>query len=171
MDLLLEKAQNGDIEAFEKIYHLQVKHIYALCVRICGESRKAEELTQDVFVRAWKKLNSFQKKSSFSTWLHRLAINLVLGHIRSEKRMDSKQEVLMAWDSLEKSSRADNPALRMDIETAIATLPKQARIVLVLHDIEGYRHDEISDFLKISEGTSKAHLHRARKLLRAMLKQ
>jgi RNA polymerase sigma-70 factor, ECF subfamily len=169
-DALVARAQQGDVAAFERLYRENVERVYALCLRLSGEAGRAEELTQDVFVRAWEKLGTFQGKSAFSTWLHRLAVNLVLGDKRSEKVRVSR---IFGTDQPE-VFEAPPPAGRdpgdsLDLERAIAALPPGARTVLVLHDVEGYKHEEIAKMQGTAVGTCKAQLHRARKLLREAL--
>jgi RNA polymerase sigma-70 factor (ECF subfamily) len=170
MDLTVRRAQQGETAAFEQLYHAHVGRVYALCLRLCSDSTRAEELTQDVFVRAWEKLGSFQGKSAFSTWLHRLAVNVVLGDRRSE---GVRVHRVFGTDEPEKyetpSLRGSDPGIAMDLERAIAQLPPGARSVFVLHDVEGYKHHEIATLLEISAGTSKAQLHRARMMLRKHL--
>lgn len=169
-DLTVRRAQQGETAAFEQLYHAHVGRVYALCLRLCGDSGRAEELTQDVFVRAWEKLGSFQGKSAFSTWLHRLAVNVVLGDKRSE---GVRVHRVFSTDEPEKyetpSTRSQDPGNAMDLERAIAKLPPGARTVFVLHDVEGYKHEEIAEMQGSAVGTCKAQLHRARRLLREAL--
>jgi len=170
MDLTVRRAQQGESAAFEQLYRANVGRVYALCLRLCGDGARAEELTQDVFVRAWEKLGSFQGKSAFSTWLHRLAVNVVLGDRRSE---GVRVHRVFATDEPEKyetpSTRVSDPGTAMDLERAIAQLPPGARNVFVLHDVEGYKHEEIAQMQGSAVGTCKAQLHRARRLLREAL--
>jgi len=168
---LVRDAQRGDTAAFEELYRLHVSKIYGLCLRMSANPAKAEDLTQEAFIRAWQKLGSFRRQSSFRTWLHRLTVNLVLGDLRSTGRWESR---LTAIDSL--PERGDGgagakPETTFDLERAISQLPPQARMVFVLHDIEGYKHREIASLCNLAVGTSKAHLHRARKQLREVLKR
>ena len=166
---LVRLAQTGDTSAFERLYRREVGRVYALCLRMTCDRTDAEMLTQDTFVRAWELLGSFRGDSAFSTWLYRIAVNVVMGHLRTTRRRSSRFE---AEDDLEQFEiRQDAPEAAMDLEKAIAHLPPQARAVVLLHDVEGYTHDEIGDLLGIATGTSKAHLHRARHLLREMLKR
>mgnify|MGYP001818562441 CR=1 FL=1 len=168
---LVREAQRGDTAAFEELYRQHVSNVYGLCLRMCSNRGKAEDLTQEAFIRAWQKLGSFRRQSSFSTWLHRLAVNLVLGHLRSTGRWESR---LTAIDSLPERSdggAAARPEHAVDLERAIAQLPPQARMVFVLHDIEGYKHHEIASLCGLAVGTSKAHLHRARRQLREELER
>ena len=167
---LIQSVRNGDHQAFEKIYRSYVNRIYALCLRLAGEKRKAEELTQDVFVRAWQKLHTFKGNSSFYTWLYRLALNQIISALRRENTYHSTEMPSAEWENAVNPQARFSLDVRMDLETAIQALPRGARMVLVLHDVEGYRHGEIADMLGISDGTSKAQLHRARKLIREVLK-
>ena len=166
---LVAKARDGDVAAFESLYRRNTGRVYALCLRLGGCPSRAEELTQEAFIRAWQKLNTFRGDSAFSTWLHRLTVNLFLNEQRArQRRLDAA--------SLEDSHAAaavsgGRPDMRMDLETAIAQLAQASRTVFVLHDVEGYRHDEIAEMTGTAVGTSKAHLHRARKRLREVLTQ
>lgn len=170
---LARRAAGGDVAAFEELFHQHQGRIYALCLRMTADPARAEELTQEAFVRAWQKLDRFRGASAFGTWMHRLAANLVLSDLRSRGRW-AKREVEADPESpeLARASPAprDGAGRRIDLERAIATLPAQARTVFVLHDVEGYRHREIAEIAGIAEGTSKAHLHRARQLLREALR-
>ena len=167
-DLAVRRAQAGDQEAFGEVYRAHVGRVYALCLRLEADSGRAEELTQDVFVRAWERLGSYRGESAFGTWLHRLAINVVLGDRRSAWRRGKRLLVTDDPGAYERP-REVNPGLGIDLEQAIAALPAGARAVFVLHDVEGYTHDEIAGLSGIAEGTSKAQLFRARRLLREAL--
>ena len=161
-------ASNGDRRAFERLYRTHVNRVFSVCVRMVGDRGLAEELTQDVFVRAWEKLESFRGESAFSTWLHRLAVNVVLNARKSEGRRRSR------FDEEEEGATHEAPMVLapgdlMDLEAAMATLPPGARRIFVLHDVEGYKHEEIAEMLNITAGGSKAQLHRARLLLREAL--
>ncbi len=160
-------AVAGDRLAFERLYRRNVGRVHALAWRLTGRD-EAVEITQDVFVRAWEKLGTFQGKAAFSTWLHRLAVNVILSR--------------RAWHAVRRRRLADDPValelapappassvLGMDFESAIRRLPEGARAVFVLHDVEGYRHREIAAVMRVTAGTSKAQLHRARMLLRRHL--
>lgn len=166
---LVRRAQKGDTSAFEHLYRMQVGRIYALCVRMVADPVRAEILTQDAFVQAWQKLGSFQGDSAFSTWLHRLAVNVVLTDLRSERRRTGRVEPTDDLAPINGVAREPVTDLAMDLDASIAGLPTQARAVFVLYDIEGYRHEEIAEMLGIAVGSSKAHLHHARKRLRATL--
>jgi RNA polymerase sigma-70 factor, ECF subfamily len=167
---LVRRAQQDDREAFDALYEQCVGRIYAVCLRMSASRTEAERLTQDVFVRAWQRLKSFRGDSAFSSWLYRLAVNVVLEDSRSTRRRDAHHVVAPAEDlvnSLRGRGACDDE--RMDLERAIATLPPGARQVLVLHDIEGYKHEEIARMTGTAAGSVKAQLHRARKLLRERL--
>lgn len=166
---LVRKAQAGDAAAFERLYEMNVRRTYALCIRMVNDHRRAEELTQDIFVRAWEAINSFKFKSAFGTWLHRLGTNVVLGHLRTEKRREGKVTPTDDLEAFETGVRQSMPETKLDLERAIATLPDGAREVLILHDIEGYRYREIAEMTEIAEGTVKSQLNRARRLVREAL--
>jgi RNA polymerase sigma-70 factor, ECF subfamily len=173
---LIERARSGDVTAFEHVYRREVGRVYALCLRMTADAARARDLTQSVFVRAWDRLASFRGDSQLSSWLHRIAVNEVLIEARTDKRRRAR--VVLAEDHAVESGGAveDAPAYsgvtmpvdtesRIDLERAISMLPPGARTVFVLHDIEGYRHEEISRMTGSAEGTLRAQLHRARKLL------
>jgi RNA polymerase sigma-70 factor (ECF subfamily) len=168
-DSLVRKAQAGDATAFERLYEMHVRRMYALCLRMVCNHRRAEELTQDIFVRAWEAMSSFKFHSAFGTWLHRLGTNVVLGHLRSEKRREAKVSTTDDLEAFENGVRQAMPETKLDLERAIASLPDGAREVLVLHDIEGYRYREIAEMTEIAEGTVKSQLNRARRLVREAL--
>lgn len=167
--MLVGRAQRGDVAAFEQLYRENVDRVYALCVRLSGDPVRAEELTQDVFVRAWERLDSFEAKSAFSTWLHRLAVNLVMGEHRPQGRRNRRFTSSDELESFDAPAPPVTPGERIDLERAIATLPAGARTVFVLHDVQGYKHREIAELHGWAVGTCKAQLHRAHKLLREAL--
>lgn len=164
---LVQRAQAGDEAAFEALYRENAGRVYALCLRMLADEREAKERTQDVFVRAWERLGSFRGDSAFSTWLHRLAVNVVLMEGRAKGRR--REDPFADEDDAPAAPGERDVHDRLDIERAIAKLPPGARRVLVLHDIEGYQHGEIAGMVGIAEGTSKAHLFRARRLLKEAL--
>jgi len=168
---LVRLAQAGDGEAFGALYQAHVGRVHALCLRLAGDAHAAGELTQDVFVRAWEALPSFRGESALGSWLHRLAVNVFLG----ERRVTGRRErrVMGSGDpgALERPEERATPGARLDLERAIAGLPERARMVFVLHDVEGYQHGEIAAMAGIAEGTSKAQLFRARRLLREALER
>jgi len=168
----VEKAQAGDRLAFEQLYRSHCGRIYALCWRMCGGDKAlAEDMVQEAFIRAWNKLNLFRGESKFGTWLHRLSVNVVLSDRRTRvRRLQREREMV---DEVERTLVGDRDViagLRKDLEAAIAGLPERARTVLVLYDIEGYQHNEIAEMTGMAVGSSKAQLHRARKLVREVLK-
>ncbi len=165
---LVRQALAGDLAAFEELYRRHKDKIFGLCLRMVSQRAWAEDLTQEAFVRAWKKLASFQGRSAFGTWLHRLTVNVVLAELRSSKRRQERLEAVPVDSGPTPSS---HPGTGVDLERAIASLPPQARMIFVLYDVEGYRHREIAALTGLSEGTSKAHLHRARRLLREALRK
>lgn len=167
---LAAEAACGDVGAFEELYRLNVGRIYALCLRMSGNPGLAEEMVQETFVRAWQKLGSFRGASAFSTWLHRVAVNVVLGHQRATSRRAARLSSPLDDAVPDGAHPTAHPGEAIDLERAIGGLPEGARTVFVLHDVEGFRHHEISKLTGIAVGTSKAQLHRARKLLRKALK-
>ena len=162
---VVRRAQGGDGNAFEQLYREHSPRVYALCLRLCGgSSEEATELLQDAFIRAWRGLKNFRGESAFSSWLHRLTVNAMLERARSDKRRTARV-LFMEQPGADLAIVGDQPDTRMDLEQAIASLPEGARIVFVLHEIEGYQHGEIAEQLGVAEGTVKAQMHRARKLL------
>ena len=163
-------AASGDRHAFERLYRQHVTRVFSLCARMVSDRSRAEELTQDVFVRAWEKLHLFRGESAFGTWLHRMTVNVVLNARKSEGRSRSRFEDDEEGDGVDAlPSRPLAPGDRMDLEAAIAKLPPGARRVFTLHDVEGYKHEEIAEMLGVTSGATKAQLHRARLLLREAL--
>ncbi len=168
----IRRAQSGDADAFEQLYREHAGRIYALCLRLkAGDSSDATELMQDVFVRAWRRLSTFRGDCAFSSWLHRLAVNTMLENARSDSRRTVRVLPMDDTSRLPGAARSSGVDLKMDLEDAIASLPKGARLAFVLHDIEGYQHQEIAEQLSVSVGTIKAQLHRARRLLRERLER
>lgn len=163
-------AAAGDSAAFERLYRQHVNRIHSLVRRMVGAEGDADELAQDVFVRAWQRLSTFRGEAAFGTWLHRLAVNLVLNWQKSASRgrkLFDSDDAMLEFAPSKKQSHED----RMDLEEALKRLPPGARQVLVLHDIEGFRHEEIATMLGVQAGTSKAQLHRARRLLRGYVER
>ena len=169
MSDLVGRAREGDRAAFERLYRDSVGRVYALCLRMSGDAARAEELTQDVFVKAWRKLGSFRGDSAFSSWLHRIAVNVVYQEGRTEKRRRARIIPAEEAAAVDAPGVPVSPGARVDLERAIGGLPPGARSAFVLHDIEGYTHKEIAEMVGSAEGTVKAQLHRARKLLREAL--
>ena len=176
---LARRVAEGDESAFETLYRAHAGRVFALCVRMSGSRQRATELTQDVFVHVWQRLGSWRGESALSSWIYRVTVNLVLSNVRGEQRRQ-KHEMTdeFAFDEqrptdadVRRTTHADarrttySPEDRIDLERAIAALPAGARTVFVLHDIEGYQHNEIAKLTGTAEGTCRAQLHRARKLL------
>ncbi len=160
-------AAGGNEDAFQRLYQANVGRIYSLAFRMAGEE-SAEDLTQEVFIRAWEKLRTFRGDARFSTWLHRLAVNLILS--RRETIQRRRQRFVQGTERLNgKPGRQATPAAGLDLERALSHLPDGAKQVFVLFDVEGYSHEEIGGLLGISQGTSKSQLHRARMMLRKHL--
>src|SRR3954464_11983066 len=167
------RAAAGDRLAFERLYRQHVNKVYSLCARMVNDGARAEELTQDVFVRAWEKLHLFRGESSFSTWLHRLTVNVVLNARKTDGRQKSRFEENDEETGMDAHAGVVGmplaPGDMLDLEEAIGKLPPGARRVFVLHDVEGYKHEEIAEMLGVTTGATKAQLHRARLLLREAL--
>ena len=165
-------AAGGDRRAFERLYRTHVNRVFSLCTRMCGSKVRGEELTQDVFVRAWEKLPQFRGDSAFSTWIHRVAVNIVLTDRKNEgraRRRTKEDDEEVGEDIFAPAATVPRDADRMDLAAAIDSLPPGARQIFVLHDVEGYKHEEIAEMCGITAGGSKAQLHRARLLLREAL--
>lgn len=165
------QAKAGDRRAFEKVYRACHGRVYALCLRMTGRVQEAEELTQDAFVRAWEKLELFRGDSAFTTWLHRLTVNLVLQERRSQGRRRAKEQPAPDLEVFGHHAVRAMPGTRVDLERAIAALPPGAKKVLVLRDIQGYAYQEIADMTGVTLGTVKAQIHRARALVREALER
>ena len=165
----IRRAQRSDARAFEALYRLHVDKVYGLCLRMTGNVSEAEDCTQEAFIQAWNKLDKFRGDSAFATWLHRIAVNAVLGRIRKSKR---ERERIQAVADVQPArvSTADDGELR-DLAEAVDRLPERARHVFVLNAVYGYSHDEAAGMLGIAAGTSKAQLHRARRLLVQQLEE
>lgn len=165
---LVRAAVAGDTAAFETLYRRHVARVHGAVLRLAGyDHGRAEELVQEAFVTAWRKLASFRHHSAFGTWMYRLAVNTALMALRAHA---SDPVTDLDIDTLQEPAQTPFcPAESRELEQAIATLPPRARAVLVLHDVEGWRHDEIAAELDIATGTSKAQLHRARALMRRAL--
>ena len=165
----IARAQRLDACAFESLYRLHVGAVYGLCLRMTGNVAEAEDCTQEAFIQAWNKLDNFRGDSAFSTWIHRIAVNAVLGRMRKSRRERDRIQVA-AEAGPSPASMADSGELR-DLSDAVDRLPEGARHVFVLFAVYGYTHEEAGDMLGIATGTSKAQLHRARRLLAQQLEQ
>jgi RNA polymerase sigma-70 factor (ECF subfamily) len=168
IDDVVRRAQQGDVDAFESLYRSHAGAIYALCRRMVGDDGEARELVQDVFVRAWERLTTFRGHSSLATWLHRLATNVVLERLRSTKR-DALRLIAGDEDVFGSHSTGARLDAGIDLDAALLRLPGGARTVFVLHDVEGYSHDEIALMTGIAPGTARAQLWRARRALMKLL--
>ncbi len=166
---LVREAQNGDLPAFERLYRENVRKVFGLCFRLSQDASLAEELTQEVFVKAWRKISTFRGDSAFSSWLYPMAVNVALSERRSRRRRDARIVPVEEPERMETVPGTPKPEAGFDLERALATLPPGARAVFVLHDVEGRTHEEIGSLLNLATGTSKAQLHRARRLLREAL--
>ena len=174
----IERAKQGDAEAFQLLYNLHKRRVYSLCLRMTGNTASAEDLTQEAFLQLFRKIGTFRGESAFSTWLHRLAVNVVLMHLRKKGLPEiSFQEALepAEEDGPKKDIGAHDQTLtgsidRVNLERAVETLPPGYRIIFVLHDVEGYEHNEIAEMMGCSIGNSKSQLHKARMRLRELLK-
>ena len=170
--LLWARVREGDRAAFELIYRTLVGSLFALCLRMTANRASAEDCVQATFIAAWEKRHSFRGDSQLKTWLHRIAVNKVLGKGRSEGR---RREVLDSYAAQSQSAmtesldRGGDRGLDLDLEKAISAVPERSRQVFVLHAIHGYKHNEVGALLGIASGTSKAHYHRSRQILRAAL--
>ena len=170
---LAERCREGDADAFEALYRQHSGRLYSLAFRMVGSAEEAEDLLQEVFLTAHRKLASFRGESSLGTWLYRLGMNLCLDYLRGRQvKMGRATDSLDADDAVEPA--APSPAVpsavsRLDLERAIRRLPDGCRAAFLLHDVEGFEHQEIATFLGVSIGTSKSQVHRARMKLRVML--
>ena len=170
---LVERCRTGDLAAFETIYRAHAGRLYSVACRVLGNPTDAEDLLQEIFLAAHRKLETFRGDSALGTWLYRLAMNLCLDHLRSRAtRSGQLTDALDDEHGLDDSGSrhlAERTVARMDLERAMAQLPEGCRTAFVLHDVEGLEHREIADILGIAEGTSKSQVHKARMRLRAML--
>lgn len=162
---LVERAQCDDMRAYEALYRIHSGRIYGLCYRLCRDREMAEDLTQEAFVLAWRKLGSFRGESAFGSWLYRVASNVALSYLRKRKLNYSNVD----YENYDQAEVVAPIYEQLNLEAAIGKLPDGARAVFVLYSIEGYSHNEISESLKIAVGSSKAQLHRARQLLQGYL--
>ena len=158
-------------ERLERLYHAHASRVFGICLRMSGDQVRAAELAQDVFVRAWEKLDLLRDETDAGAWLGRLATNVVLNARRAERRRWARVEPVEDLAALAPVNlQTPLPVRRMDIDTAMRRLPERARMVYVLHDVEGYAHDEIAEMMHVAPGTVRAQLHRARSLMREALR-
>jgi RNA polymerase sigma-70 factor (ECF subfamily) len=167
---LVRRAQDGDRRAFDELYAATAGRVFAVLLRLCADREQAERLTQDTFVLAWRRLHTFRGRSRFTSWLHRIAVNTMLQDARAAGRREARVIPMDAELTVGRARPASSDE-RLDLERAIALLPPGARTALVLHDIEGYTHDEIAAMTGVAQGTAKSQLHRARRLLQEMLER
>jgi RNA polymerase sigma-70 factor (ECF subfamily) len=171
---LVRRARGGDAGAFEALYRREAGRVFALALRLTGDRVRATELTQDVFVRAWERLGAFRGDGAIAPWLRRIAVTTLLAGARADRRRAARvalaEDLGDAPDAMAAPPRHDVEA-GIDLERAIAALPPGARAVFVLHDVEGYQHDEIARMTGTAAGTCRAHLHRARRLLMEALRR
>lgn len=174
----LRLAQQGDAAAFERIYQLHNRRVYSLCLRMVGNTAEAEDLTQEAFLQLFRKIATFRGESAFSTWLHRLAVNVVLMRLRKKTGSETSLEEVTEPDEETGGPRKDfgGPDLglsgsidRVNLQRAIDQLPAGYKSVFVLHDVQGYEHNEIAEIMGCSIGNSKSQLHKARMRLRDLL--
>ena len=175
---LVARAQHGEEEAFAALFEMHKRRVYSLCLRMTGNTAEAEDLTQEAFLQLFRKITTFRGESAFSTWLHRLAVNVVLMHLRKKglqqislDEVDSSQDEPVKRDYGDNDRRLMGSVDRISLSQAIADLPPGYRTVFVLHDIEGYEHNEIAEIMNCSVGNSKSQLHKARMKLRDWLRQ
>ncbi len=166
---LVQRARSGDVRAFERLYREHVGRVYGLCLRLVRDPASAEDCAQEAFINAWRGLRSFETRSAFGTWLHRIAVNVVLARRRRPSSSWSAAPPPEAGEAGPAEWSFDTPVEVSEIEAAVGALPEGARDVLVLCGIYGYSHAEAAEMLGVAEGTCKAQLHRARALLRRKL--
>lgn len=164
---LARRIAAGDDAAFDRLYGENVGRVHAVCLRMVGDGARARALTQEAFVRAWERIGTFRGESRLSSWLHRLAVNVVLESERSRRRWHGL--LVVPEQGADRAARASDPGLRLDLERAIARLPAGARRMLVLRDVEGHSYEEVAELTGVALGTVKSQISRARRLVRDML--
>ena len=169
MNTTVERARRGDAAAFEQLYREHSGWVYALARRMAEDETLARDMTQEIFIRLWQKLETFRGDSEFTTWFRRIAINVCLNKVGDERRRTKRVFTTDDVAVFETGGRAQTPDAGIDLERAISTLPTHARTVFVLHEVEGYKQREIAEMTGVAEGTVKSQLHRARKLLQAAI--
>lgn len=175
----IQRAQKGDGAAFETLYHLHKKRVYSLCLRMIGSTAEAEDLTQEAFMQLFRKISTFRGESAFTTWLHRLTVNVVLMHLRKkvpdqisiDETVEGAEETAPPRELEDKDIRLAGSIDRVNLERAISKLPTGYRTIFLLHDVEGYEHNEIAEILGCSIGNSKSQLHKARMRLRELVSE
>ena len=173
-------AQQGNAAAFERLYQLHNRRVYSLCLRMVGNTAEAEDLTQEAFLQLFRKISTFRGESAFSTWLHRLAVNVVLMRLRKKSAVETSLEEVTEPDEESGGPRRDFGTLdlrltgsidRVNLQRAVEQLPPGYKAVFVLHDVQGYEHNEIAEIMSCSIGNSKSQLHKARMRLRELLQE
>jgi RNA polymerase sigma-70 factor (ECF subfamily) len=174
---VIERAKQGNAEAFEALYNLHKRRVYSLCLRMTANTAAAEDLTQEAFLQLFRKIGTFRGESAFSTWLHRMAVNVVLMQLRKKGLpvVPLEENIETEEESPRKELGGDDPRLagsidRMQLQRSIESLPPGYRMIFLLHDVEGYEHNEIAEMVGCSIGNSKSQLHKARMKLREILK-
>jgi RNA polymerase sigma-70 factor (ECF subfamily) len=177
---VVRRAQQGDAVAFEQIYWTHSRKVYTLCLRMVGDKTDAEDLTQDVFLQLFRKIHTFRGESAFSTWLHRMSVNVVLMRFRKRPPADQSLETILnpEEDSNALAQEFGGPDLRLKgavdritLETAVNELPPGYKAMFILHDVQGYNHDEIAEIFGCTAGNSKSQVHKARTRLRELLQR
>ncbi len=166
---LARRIAAGDEAAFDRLYGDNVERVYAVCLRMAGDSARARALTQESFVRAWQRIGSFRGESRLSSWLHRLTVNVVLESGRTRQRWH--RLLAPSAEGVDRPAAASDPGLRVDLERAIAALPAGARRMLVLRDVEGHSYEEVAELTGVGLGTVKSQISRARRLVREALER
>jgi RNA polymerase sigma-70 factor (ECF subfamily) len=167
---LCKRCQRGDVHALEELYKRHKDKVYALALRLTNNVQDAEDIVQDVFIQVYRKIGNFRGDAAFTSWLYRIATNISLSALRRRKRLPDELEGRESKISDRKLNAHDAPVLRPFLERAISSLPPKARMVFVLHDVQGFQHNEIAEMMGCSEGTSKSQLHKARAQLRKVLR-
>ncbi len=161
---LVDGAKQGDMDAFSRLYDHYVGQVYLLCLRLTGDKALAEDATQEVFIQLWRKLANFNGRSRFSTWLHRVAANVTVSYMRKQRNWLAR--MLDIESSAAMHVVAAGCSSQVDLDSLVRRLPERARIVFVLHAIEGYRHEQVAELTNMAVGSSKAQFHRAKQLLK-----
>jgi len=168
---IIARAKQGDQQAFHQLYQNYHRRIYALCWRMLADKDSAEDVCQEVFVQLWQKINNFRGESKFNTWLHSVATNIVLGHLRKQKNWLQRIFSIEDQKTTEAAVEMNDDSTISTLDKQIQKLPERARLVFVLFAVEGYRHEEISNMLGMAVGSSKSQYHRAKSLLRESLSE
>ncbi|GMM67306.1 MAG: RNA polymerase sigma factor [Pseudomonadota bacterium] len=163
-DHWISEAKRGSKHAFRQLYDMHIGRVYALCYRLTGEKGMAEDAAQEVFIQLWRKLDNFEGQSQFSTWLHSVTANITISYIRKQKGW--VQRMFNLESSGIHDMAAESQSTDIDLEAMVVRLPERARMVFVLHAIEGYRHEDIASMLDMAVGSSKAQFFRAKQLLK-----